>query len=113
MAKYTRNEVEAMLSKGIYKVTFTKVSDASLCTMICTRDFDWLNSKNIATEMEFVAPKGGTCHNKNTKVWCIERKHEGEDWEDIRAWRSFDSDCVEDIEFFSPTCDEDVIVEEV
>ena len=113
MAKYTREEVEALLSKGIYKVTFTKVTDASLCTMICTRDFDWLRSEGIADEMDYADPKGGKCYNKNTIVWCIERQREGEPMQDVRAWRSFDSACVEKIEFFSPTQDEDVIVEEV
>ena len=112
MAKYTREEVEGMLSKGIYKVTFTKVTDASLCTMICTRDFDWLRSEGIAGEMCYSDPKGGTCYNKNTKVWCIERKREGEDWEEIFAWRSFDCACVEDIEFYSPTRDEDIEIDE-
>lgn len=113
MAKYTRNEVEAMLSKGIYKVTFTKVTDASLCTMICTRDFDWLRSEGITDEMEYADPKGGKCYNKNTIVWCIERQHEGGQMEEIKRWRSFDAACVEEIEFFSPTRDEDIVVEEI
>ena len=113
MAKYTRDEVEAMLSKGIYKVTFVKVTDASLCTMICTRDFDWLRSEGIADEMDYEDPKGGKCYNTNTKVWCIERQREGESMEDIRMWRSFDVACVESIDFFAPTRDEDIEIEEV
>lgn len=113
MAKYTREEVETMLSNGIYKVTFTKLTDASLCTMICTRDFDWLRSEGIADEMDYADPKGGKCYNTNTKVWCIERQREGEKMESICMWRSFDTDCVEEIEFFSPTSDEDIVVEEV
>lgn len=113
MAKYTRQEIEEMLAGGIYKVTFTKVTDASLCTMICTRDFDWLRSEGIADEMEYADPKGGKCYNKNTIVWCIERQREGEKMETINGWRSFDAACVEKIEFFSPTRDEDVEVEEL
>ena len=113
MAKYTRNEVEAMLSKGIYKVTFTKVTDASLCTMICTRDWNWLRSEGIIGEMEWVAPKGGKCYNPHIKVWCIERAREGEDYETIKRWRSFDINCLEEIEFYAPTRDEDIVVEEV
>jgi hypothetical protein len=103
MAKYTRNEVEAMLSKGIYKVTFTKVTDASLCTMICTRDFDWLRSEGIADEMDYVDPKGGICLNPALKVWCIERQREDELMEEIKGWRSFFPETIESIEFFSPT----------
>ena len=113
MAKYTREEVEAMLSKGIYKVTFVKVTDASLCTAICTRDFDWLRSEGISEELGYEDPKGGKCYNKNTIVWCIDRQREGEKMESINNWRSFDAACVEEIEFFSPTRDEDIIVEEV
>ena len=113
MAKYTFDEVEAMLSKGIYKVQFVKVTDASLCTMVCTRDFDWLRSEGISDEMDYADPKGGICLNPALKVWCIERQREGEKMQDVRAWRSFDAACVEKIEFFSPTRDEDIVVEEV
>ena len=111
MAKYTRNEVEAMLSKGIYKVTFTKVTDASLCTMICTRDFDWLRSEGISDEMDYADPKGGKCYNTAIKVWCIERQHEGEDFEEVKAWRSCYPECIQSIEFYSPTKDEDIVEE--
>jgi hypothetical protein len=113
MAKYTFDEVEAMLSKGIYKVTFTKVTDASLCTMICTRDFDWLRSEGIADEMDYADPKGGICLNPALKVWCIERQREDEQMEEIKGWRSFFPETIESIEFFSPTRDEDIVVEEV
>ena len=112
MAKYTRDEVEALLSKGIYKVTF-KNKAGGLRTITCTRDFDWLRSEGIADEMDYADPKGGKCYNMNTIVWCIERQREGEKMQDVRAWRSFDAACVEEIEFFSPTRDEDIIVEEV
>ena len=113
MAKYTRQEIEEMLAGGIYKVTFTKVTDASLCTMICTRDFGWLSQPEIADELGYEDPHGGFCHNKNTIVWCIERQREGEKMESINDWRSFDAACVEKIEFFSPTQDDDIEVEEL
>lgn len=113
MSKYTREEVEELLSKGIYKVTFTKVTDASLCTAICTRDFDWLRVPEIAEELGYTDPHGGKCYNKNIIVWCIDRQREGEKMESINDWRSFDVACVENIEFYSPTRDEDLEEEEL
>lgn len=113
MAKYMREEVEAMLSKGIYKVTFTKVTDASLCTMICTRDFDWLRSEGISGEMDYTDPKGDKCYNTAIKVWCIERAEEGESFEYVKAWRSFYPECIQSIEFYAPTSDEEIEVDEV
>lgn len=108
MSKYTIADVETKLSKGIWKVTFTKVTDASLCTMICTRDFDWLRSEGISDEMDYADPKGGYCSNPAIKVWCIERARENESFEDVRAWRSCYPECIHSMEFYSPTDDSEI-----
>ena len=108
MSKYTIADVETKLSKGIWKVTFTKVTDASLCTMICTRDFDWLRSEGISDEMDYADPKGGYCPNPAIKVWCIERARENESFEDVRAWRSCYPECIHSMEFYSPTDDSEI-----
>jgi hypothetical protein len=81
--------------------------------MICTRDFDWLRSEGIADEMDYADPKGGICLNPALKVWCIERQREDEQMVEIKGWRSFFPETIESIEFFSPTRDEDIVVEEV
>lgn len=106
--KYTFEQVESILSKGIHKVEFVKASDATLCTMICTRDFDWLRSEGISGEMDYVDPKGGKCYNTAIKVWCIERAEEGESFEDVKAWRSFYPECIQSIEFYAPTDDTEI-----
>lgn len=112
MAKYTREEVEAMLSNGIYTVVFTKASDATLCTMNCTRDFEWV--RNNADALGFDGTKGGKATTDAIKVWCIDLKEEWENgFSDVYMWRSFHPETIESIEFFSPTRDEAVIVEEV
>ena len=108
---YTVKQVEDILSNGIHKVEFVKATDATLCTMICTRDFDWLRSEGIADEMDYADPKGGKCYNQAIKVWCIERQHEGEDFEEVKAWRSCYPECIQSIEFYSPTKDEDIVEE--
>ena len=112
MSKYTREEVETKLSKGIWTVKFTKTSDATLCTMNCTRDFNWLRAEGISDEMDYADPKGGYCPNPAIKVWCIERAHDGEVYEDVRAWRSFYPETVESIEYFAPTDDSEIEIEE-
>ena len=114
MSKYTREEVEKILSKGIYKVTFKKKEDGTVCTMNCTRDFDWLRSNGIADAMNYADPKGGRCSNPAIKVWCVDKM---EEWEygftDCLKWRSFYPENVESIEYSAPTNDKDIVVEEV
>lgn len=110
--KYTFEQVESILSKGIHKVEFVKASDATLCTMICTRDFDWLRSEDISGEMNYADPKGGKCYNTAIKVWCIERAEEDDVFEDVKAWRSFYPECIQSIEFYAPTSDEEIEVED-
>lgn len=119
MAKYTREEVEAMLSKGIYTVVFVKAGDATLCTMNCTRDFEWV--RNNAAALGYKGTKGGKATSDAIKVWCIDEKEEWENgFSDVYKWRSFHPETVESIKFFAPTRDEeiveddeDIIVEEV
>lgn len=106
---YTLKQVEDILSNGIHKVEFVKATDATLCTMICTRDFDWLRSEGIAEEMDYVDPKGGKTPNPAIKVWCIERAEEGDSYETIKGWRSFYLECIQNIEFYSPTREEDIV----
>lgn len=102
MAKtYSIDEIESMLSNGIYKVRFVSAQDASIRTMCCTRDFDWLRSEGIADEMGWKEPKGGDTNNLAIKVWDV----------DAKGWRSFYANLVEYIEFYSPTKDEDIIEE--
>ena len=114
MSKYTIADVETKLSKGIWTVKFTKKSDATLCTIHCTRDFDWLRSEGISDEMGYADPNGGYCPNPAIKVWCIDKMEEWEDgFTDCLKWRSFYPETVESMEFFSPTRDEDIIIEEV
>ena len=110
---YTLKQVEDILSKGIHKVEFVKATDATLCTMICTRDFDWLRSEGISEEMDYSDPKGGICFNRAIKVWCIERAEEGDVFEEVKGWRSFYPECIQSIEFYSPTRDEDIEDEEI
>ena len=110
---YTMKQVEDILSKGIHKVEFVKATDATLCTMICTRDFDWLRSEGISDEMDYDDPKGGKCFNTAIKVWCIERAREGEGFEDIRAWRSCYPECIQSIEFYSTTSEDEALEEDV
>ena len=113
MAKYTRDEVEKILSKGIWTVKFTKTSDATLCTINCTRDFDWLRSKGIADEMNYTDPKGGYCPNPAIKVWCIDKMEEWENgFTDCLMWRSFYPETIESIEYFAPTDDSEIEIEE-
>ena len=101
-----------MLSKGIYTVVFTKASDATLCTMNCTRDFEWV--RNNADALGYKETKGGKATSDAIKVWCIDEKEEWENgFSDVYQWRSFFPETIESIEFFSPTRDEDIIVEEV
>lgn len=112
MSKYTTADVETKLSKGIWTVKFTKTSDATLCTMNCTRDWDWLRSKGISDVMDYTDPKGGKCHNTAIKVWCIDKMEEWEDgFTDCLKWRSFYPETIESIEYFAPT-DDDLIIEE-
>lgn len=113
MTKYTQQQLEDILSKGIHKVEFVKATDATLCTMICTRDFDWLRTKGISSEMNYADPKGGKCYNEALKVWCIEIMEEGENWKEVKKWRSFYPECVQSIEKFSSTSEEEVIIEEI
>ena len=110
---YTLKQVEGILSKGIHKVEFVKATDATLCTMICTRDFDWLRSEGISDEMNYTDPKGGICLNRAIKVWCIERAEEGDVFEEVKAWRSFYPECIQSIEFYSPTNDEEIEEDEI
>ena len=112
MSKYTIADVETKLSKGIWKVTFEKVTDATVCTMICTRDFNWLRSEGISDEMDYADPNGGYCPNPAIKVWCIERAHDGEVYEDVRAWRSCYPETIESMEFYSPTDDSEIEIDE-
>ena len=113
MSKYTREEVETKLSKGIWTVKFTKTSDATLCTMNCTRDWDWLRSEGIADEMNYADPKGGYCPNPAIKVWCIDKIEEWEDgFTDCLKWRSFYPETIESIEYLAPTNEELIIEEE-
>lgn len=99
MAKtYSIDEVESMLSNGIYKVTFTSAQDGSTRTNVCTRDFEWLRSEGICDEMEWVAPKGGETKNFAIKVWDV----------DAKGWRSFYANLVTNIEFYAPTKDADI-----
>ena len=89
MAKYTREEVEAMLSKGIYKVTFKNAKD-ELRTITCTRDFEFLNDESVCDDLEFIAPHGGVCHNPHIKVWAIDSfDKDGYFTHNINNWRSF------------------------
>ena len=98
MAKYTREEVEAMLSNGIYMVTF-KNKAGELRTISCTRDFDFLNDESVSDDLEFIAPHGGVCYNPLIKVWAIDSfdKH-GYFSYNINNWRSFAADKVVSIE---------------
>ena len=98
MAKYTREEVEAMLSNGIYKVTF-KNKAGELRTITCTRDFDLLNDEDVSEDLEFIAPHGGVCYNTLIKVWAIDSfDKDGYFSHNINNWRSFAADKVESIE---------------
>ena len=98
MAKYTREEVEAMLSNGIYKVTF-KNKAGELRTITCTRDFDLLNDEDVSEDLEFIAPHGGVCYNTLIKVWAIDSfDKNGYFSHNINNWRSFAADKVESIE---------------
>lgn len=106
MAKYTREEVEKILSNGIHTVVFTKASDATLCTMNCTRDFEWVRA--FARHVGFKGTKGGKATSDAIKVWCIDEKEEWENgFSDVYEWRSFHPETIESIKFFSPTRVED------
>lgn len=91
-------EIENLLSNGIYKVTYTS-EDGYTYTSICTRDFDWLSSDGIADEMGWIEPNGDRSNEFVVNAWDVEDK----------GWCSFNPDNIEDIEFFSPTKDEDII----
>lgn len=98
MSKYTREEVEKILSNGIYKVTF-KNKAGELRTITCTRDFDFLNDESVSEDLEFIAPHGGVCYNTLIKVWAIDSfTNDGYFSHNINNWRSFAADKVEAIE---------------
>ena len=110
MTKYTVDELNEMLSNNICEVSFDKVTDATFCTMHCTTNWEWLRSEGIRDEMQWVEPSEDVVQTEDKMtVWCIERKHEGEEWKEIKHWRSFCPGALDEITIWSPTRDEDIV----